>query len=436
MTGAITPAEPSALSLLTEIQTIDMPDIYRCFADVVGEKNWRHRVAQLKGAIKSNRFLADYLRADNSIAFALDRCGDLIAHYGRLPDDAAAIQALYPAISFAAQVLSMMDLATPVEAERLRKRVQDTLKNPDSMRGYRLELGVATHFTRRGHKLEWPEMIGLGTFDLLVTDLAGNGLEIECKSVSGDKGRRVHRREALEFHSLLWPELAPIRKSLRMGLSIVLTVPGRLPTRYADRAALAKRIRQQINIGQSGKLDDGSDIRITEFDVARLGDVANDRRPELVRAAIENVTTTQNRESMLMGTDVGGALAFVVQSAVNDDFMDATFDTLSDASKRQLTGTRPGILIAEFDSLEAEQLISIAEQDSDPLQTSTALAHKVSKFLSAAHRDHVVGVGFLSRSALMPSGDGLIDSSGAAYYFPKRESPFWHDDLSGLFNRR
>jgi len=435
VTSTAIPEEPSVRSLLTEMRTIDMPDVYRRFAEVIGPKHWRDRVAKMKGAIKSNRFLSDYLRTENSIAFALDRCGDVIAHYGRLPDEEAATRALYPAIGFAGQVLSMMELATPVEAERLRKRVQDTLKNPDSMRGYLLELGVATHFARRGHTLEWPEMVGLGTFDLLVTDLAGNGLEIECKSVSADKGRRVHRPEALEFLNLLWPELAPIRKSLRTGLSVVLTVPGRLPTRYADRAALARRIRQQINIGQSARFEDGSDIRITEFHVGRLGDIASDGRPERVRDAIENVTATQNREGMLTGTDAGGALAFVVQSAVNDDFMDTTFDTLSEASKRQLTGTRPGILIAGFDSLDAEQLLSIARQDRDPQKTPTALARKVSKFLSAEHRDHVVGVGFLSRGAQVPSIDGLLDNDGTAYYFPKRQSPFWHDDFSGLFNR-
>jgi hypothetical protein len=63
------------------------------------------------------------------------------------------------------------------------------------------------------------------------------------------------------------------------------------------------------------------------------------------------------------------------------------------------------------------------------------LALKVSRFLAAEHRDHVVGVVFFSRSDLLPAADGLVDSGGTAYYFPKRESPFWHDDLSGLFGK-
>ncbi len=422
--------------LLTEMHTADIPEVYKRFADVVDARNWTHRVAQMKAEIKHNRFLNAYLHRENEIAFGLDRCGDLIKRYGGLPTDVMVNRVLYPAISFAAQALSMMDLATPIEAERLSKRVAGALKNPNDMRALRLELAVATHFARRGHRLRWPEMAGGGTFDLLVTDMGNDGVEVECKSISEDKGRNIHRREALEFHHLMIGELAHLRKTLRIGLSVVMTVPGGLPTRHAERRALAKHVRQQITIGNSGYLKDGSDIRITEFDLAELDEIANDRRVEIARKVIQDVTGTQNREGMLMVADAGGALAFVVQSAVEDDFMDATFKTLSDAAKRQLSGTRSALLIAGFDGLDGEQLMSIAQQDHDANQQPTALAIKASRFLATDHRDYVVGVGFLSRGALRPVTDSVVDSGGTAYYFPKRESPFWHDDLAGLFEWR
>jgi hypothetical protein len=94
------------------------------------------------------------------------------------------------------------------------------------------------------------------------------------------------------------------------------------------------------------------------------------------------------------------------------------------------------LLFAGFDGLDGEQLTSIAQQDRDANQQPTALAIKVSRFLAANHRDYVVGVGFLSRGALRPVTDSVVDSGGTAYYFPKRESPFWHDELGGLFEWR
>lgn len=136
----------NAPSLLTEIHTVDIPAMYQRFSDVVGARSWTHRVAQMKAEIKHNHFLDAYLNRENEIAFGLDRCGVLIKRYGGLPDDVVANRELYPAISFAAQSLSMMDLATPVESERLRKRVAGALQNPNDMRALRLELTVATHF--------------------------------------------------------------------------------------------------------------------------------------------------------------------------------------------------------------------------------------------------------------------------------------------------
>ena len=63
----------NASSLLTELHTADIPEVYQRFVDVVGAGNWAHRVAQMKAAMKHNRFLEAYLYGENEIAFGLDR---------------------------------------------------------------------------------------------------------------------------------------------------------------------------------------------------------------------------------------------------------------------------------------------------------------------------------------------------------------------------
>jgi hypothetical protein len=420
--------------LQTELTTAEIPEIYQRFAHVVDDRHWKRRVAALKVDARGNRFLGRYLNAENSIAFALERCRILVAQHGVLLPGEVEKQDLYPAIGFAAQVLSMMDMSSPNEAERLRRRVHGALRKPDDLYALQLELSAATHFVRRGHTVVWPEMNGWGTFDLFVESIGNNGLEIECKSISDDKGRKVHRREALDFCNLLWPHLKPIKKGLAAGLSVVLTVPGRLPTEHKNRLTLAKRISQQILAGCSGKLEDGSDIRVSGFDVTSLGDVGNDGRPRTLRAVVDGVTTTQNREAMIIGTRVGGVFALVVQSMASDSFIDAVFDTLSTAAKKQVTGNRPAMLLVGFRGLSGEQLLSIADQDNNPEQQPSALRLSVSRFLSGQNRDHVVGVSFLSRSTLGSGRDGIVDSGGLAYSFPKRQSTHWHDDFNGLFS--
>ena len=419
--------------LLTELSTARIPQIYKQFAAIVGESHWRNRVVQLKQEIRGNRFLAQHLQHENALAYQFEHLRELTAKFGSIPSWETNNHAIYPAASFAAQVLSIMELSSRQFAGQLKRRVHGALKNPDDMRGLRLELSAATHFARRARKLAWPEMTGDGTFDLLVKDVGPHGLAIECKAISEDKGRKIHKREVLDFYGLLWPHIQSTIKGLNTGLSAVLTVTGRLPTKHADRLALARQYGAVIFGGRGASLPDGSTIRVAEFDASRLGDIPSTTRPGEVRATIDEVTKTSNRQAMVIGTHAGGALALTVQSGSDDIFMKAVFDTLSDSAKRQLSEDRSGMFLVGFHGIDGGQLFSIAGQDQDVAQSPTALRLAVSRFLASKERDHVVGVGFLSESALMPVQEGLVESGGTAYYFPKRESSLWSEDFSGLF---
>lgn len=420
--------------LLTELRTADIPDIYRDFAAFVGEGHWRQRVKLLKSEIRGNRFLAEYLESENAIAYQLDHLAQVRSRFGAIPFAETNNRQIYPAISFAAQVLAMAGASSRSLSEQLRRRVHDAIKKPEAMRALRLELTAATHFARRGRRLSWPEMTGGGTFDLLVEDIGPQGLEVECKSIGEDKGRKIHKREALDFYGLLWPHVQPTIKGLKTGLSAVLTLPGRLPERHAERVRLARDFGRVIFQGADASLHDGSAARVREFDPTVLGDIPNGQPKEQVRAAIDEVTGTQNRQTMVVGTNAGGALALTLQSIQDDALLKAIFDTLSDSARRQFSGRRGGMFVVGLHGIGGDQLLSVAQQDQDPGEAPSALRMAVSQFLGGSDRDHVVGVGFLSEGALQPLEHGLLESSGTAYYFPKRESPMWAEDFAGLFS--
>jgi hypothetical protein len=88
-------------------------------------------------------------RVRNAIGFQLNRLGELIERYGTVPLVHDELPTLYPAVSFAAQVLSLMDAASRKDAEKLRRRVHGALKKPADIRGLRLKLTAAPHFARR-----------------------------------------------------------------------------------------------------------------------------------------------------------------------------------------------------------------------------------------------------------------------------------------------
>lgn len=419
--------------LTLDLHTHDIPDIYAKFATLIGERHWTKRAADIRQEIRGNKFLQDHLTAENEIAFQLDHLHGLTQKYGRVPLAEGNNRNIYPAASFAAQALSLLENTPRGFAEGLKRRIHGALKNPGDMRGLRLELTAATHFGRRGRKVVWPEMTGLGTFDFLIEDVGRAGLELECKSFSADKGRKVTTREVLDFFGILWPYLAQVRGNLVGGISAVLTIPGRLPTRYADRVALAKGFAAHIAEHQSGELASGDKIRVGEFNVNKLGRIPVSGSPEELRSAIDDVTATANRQSMVFGTVNGGALAMAVESESDDEVLDAIFLTLKDSAVRQFSGKRAAMFFAGLDGIDATQLLDLAGQDQDPEQPPTGLQERINRFLGSDGRDHVVGVGFLSSGALRPVEADVVESGGAAYYFPKRESPMWSEDFSGLF---
>lgn len=421
--------------LVTELHTTDIPDLFSRFVREIDDKHWMRQVQKCNEEIRGNRLLKKYLHAEYEIAYQLSQLTELVRKYRSIPHERCENEAIYPAVGFAAQVLSAMEGFGRDGGKRFLRRVHGAFRNPDDMRGLRLELSVATHFIRSGEQVGWPETTGGGNFDLLIESLGAEGLEIECKSISADKGRKIHRREALEFFGLLKPNIDSTVAGLSSGLFTVLTLPNRLPTTFEGRRALAEQCCKSIIYGTDLTLKDGTNFRVEELSTDQLRTLDFGVNHAESRSAVDRITGTRNREVMISCTKAGGTFAFVVQSAKEDTLLKRTFNTLSDAAHKQLTGRRAGMLVAGFDGMEAEELRSVAAQDQDS-NSPTQLRIQVSRFLASQERNHVVGVGFFSAGSLRRGQHGIVESGGLSYHFSKPDSSFWCEDFRGSLNSK
>ncbi len=75
-------------------------------------------------------------------------------------------------------------------ALRLRSMVIDNLKPDRDIRQLEQEIRCSTHFGRKGYKVTFADLEGLGRFDLLV-ETASASLEVECKAISEDTGSQI-----------------------------------------------------------------------------------------------------------------------------------------------------------------------------------------------------------------------------------------------------
>lgn len=410
----------------------DVPRIFDRFCRLIGERSWLRRVLAIKREIQGHKFLSEYLTSENDVAFALARCSDLRRRYNTLPAQEIDDE-LYPALSLAAQIVSIIDKLDRNQQNKLIRRLHGAFNNPDDMRAIQLELLAATHFARRGFSISFPEMNSIETYDVLVNELGDSGLEIECKLVTRDKGRKIHRRDALEFFNVVRDIFSPIQNRLESGLAVVITVSGRLPNHYKEKKRLARWALERVMENGGTTEDDSKSVRVIDFPAETLNRAVLLGNDDTRRDEVDRVTSTTNREVMLMGNTKGGVLAVVVQSSQDDSLMEYTFETLGRAAKSQLSKKRPAMLIVGFHSVDAADLVEIAKKDAKPGNGPTALRINASKFLSSADRRHIVAACFLSRSSLEPFVAGTSNSGGSAYIFHNDESEFWKEDFRGLF---
>ena len=80
--------------------------------------------------------------------------------------------------------------------------LRDAVNGAYGARPFAYEIGMATHFMQKGWDVEFMDYSGAGRFDLLAR-LGTVELEVECKSTSGDTGRRIHRQKVNRLADLL-----------------------------------------------------------------------------------------------------------------------------------------------------------------------------------------------------------------------------------------
>jgi hypothetical protein len=428
-------ARIQVMALPTEFHTRDLPTVFANFRKAIGERHWVKRSAAVRADMRGHKYLQDLLERENDVAIALARCSEMVKQYGDIPLERTDDRSLYPAFQLATQTMALIDQASPKYAKALTRRIHGAFKNPDDMRALQFELSVATHFTRRGLHVQWPEMTGVGTFDLLVDGLDTQPLEVECKSISDDKGRRVHRREALEALNHLRLSVETAAHNLLSGLAVVVTLRDRLPTAFKARQELLNEIARAILVGVDLEIGHDAEVRIRDFDIAKYPDLGPPMT-EALRRDIDEITGTINRQAMILGRRKRGALVVVIQSRQDDSLLDYTFAAAGDAAARQLTRTRPGIVAIGFDGISPSQLVRTAQQDHDPKNPPTQLRRAVSSFLDSEQRRHLIGVAFLSHNELERMPGGHLSTGGTAYYFPQTDSHHWAESYRGLFQNR
>ena len=248
---------------------------------------------------------------------------------------------------------------------RLEGMLRDAINRDFGLAPLDYEMQVACHLMQKQFDLEFNDMEERRpSFDFLATkdDLS---VEVECKFITGDKGRKVHTALCNRLIDSL-RETTVTRQfvgRLTKGLIVRLVLSGRLPRDQERQAALSRLLKESL-FGRKSVKTDSAHISVREFDATLAAGcvTAGGLDTERMRRTLINKLGlgAKNMGVFLQGK---GVMVVVVDSVEPDNVLGAIRAELLDSAKRQLSGDRPGILACHLADVTNDQLVSLARRD-------------------------------------------------------------------------
>lgn len=317
------------------------------FIDLVGETRWWTRADQLrKDALRSpahavivanSHWLEMELSEQLNSLRSAGRCTDIVSSY--------TLSALY----FAGMVVEVHRRLAPQGQVQLFGRLRDSLKT--GFAGLYLEMEMARVLLDGGFAIDFPDLEHRSSYDLYFRsdDIEG---EIECKSISADAGRKIHRRD---FTRLI--ESLEVMTSSRVHEGVheilLISLDDRLPSDVQSHQLLKSVVCEALANGGAGKIrgpffsveqQNYEQIFSTEKLADNSGDLYSLFRKEFGQACHVAGAMTET-----------GCCLIVMKSGREDDHSAPELDALKKAAS-QLSGSRPSFIAVQYEDIDPEDL--------------------------------------------------------------------------------
>ncbi len=320
------------------------------FLELAGAERWKKRTVQLSKAAIASPFQAKIIADYHWLELVLSHHIDVCKANDSLTPRQVTIE-LFSALLFVKTVVSVHRQLSTAGRRLLEGRLRSALRAETGFAPLYVEMSVARRLFDAGYEVEFSDIEGLAQFDLRFWKGSVHG-EVECKSLSCDAGRKVHRKDFYRFMDTMGGLLESRARSGAKEVLLV-TLHDRMPASLGQQRALseaAKRLLSQPNL-----------VRIEgEFFAVTLE--AHDPRLELALATGQHEAYRLCREmygnnchvSGSIGPD--GACLVIIRSQDEDDPSGAILDAMKKATS-QFSKTRPAFIAVQFEDIEPSDLL-------------------------------------------------------------------------------
>jgi hypothetical protein len=233
----------------------------------------------------------------------------------------------------------------------LEGRVRDSLKAETGFAPLYLELDLAQRLMDAGYDVEFSDMERTGQYDLLFKREAFAG-EVECKSLSADAGRQIHRKDFYRFIEEVSPAL---QKQLALeGREVLLvTLDGRLSPDRGSQVELLAAVNRAL-CGDGPDLIEAAELKLERMPYSSvLADASTDDKKAFYNACTQAFGPNTHAAGTL--TEEGGCL-IVMRSRREDDTSEPLLEAMRKAAT-QFSGERPPFIAVQEHDIEVADLM-------------------------------------------------------------------------------
>jgi hypothetical protein len=333
------------------------------------------RVKGFQQEQRRNPLLEDYYRRTFSLELALAEAWRTYQRSKTFPTgDEYTI-----AYGFSVTAHRVNEALSPRGRNRLSGSLRDGARGLYGLRPLAYELNIAAHLSWKGYDVECVDLEGKGRFEFLASK-NGAEFEIECKTTSPDKGRKIHRKD---FNNLTY-DLLPVTKDLveAGGCHVIrLIIPDRLQANKQQIGAFKGVVSLSISNGSA----------ITPAGRSEYKLVTTDRWPEpdelerVGRELSDVFFGAGNRHVVWHYRPNHGFVVIGAESEKPDSVSQSLADDAK-AAAEQCTGRRPALVTIQLFEITAKELDEL-RQTSSGIQF---VAHEVFKNQQRSHVDSIV----------------------------------------------
>jgi len=428
------------MHLSTDIGDLHTPKLWRDFISITGWDVWKKRMDSLRQQSHHNLLHAWLLEKRHSLEFQIEAIHRYFLLKNKLPRILQNPQ-LYRAAAFACSAARIYQRLSSDAKNRFCGMIISGLKDEYGLESFAFELEIANHLMRKGYDVTFSDLEQQGDYDYLIKHLSGQvEIEVECKLITGDKGRKVHQTCLAQLLGQLEPIVRPLL--LAPGGKIVhIEVPSRLEANRDTMRQIASTVEQKIAASSAIIQSRVCTVEITNFDVrdspfSNPQSINSATLPEFIGSHFDVRLPTLTAFS----SHTGDACVVVeVHSRESDSLVKRIYRVAKESAQKQFSHTRPALIALKLGELTSRQIRELHQLQQN--QEPHALQAIATRFFRNSSRDHVHSMCFLSQSEIFveQTSSGLytpggVQGQGSVYVFQNLRHPAYNDPRYYLFN--